>query len=206
MDKIDFKKTMADLYNPKKGEFSQVEVPKLKYFMIDGKGDPNTSPDYVDAIQVLYAVSYTLKFMSKIQLAKDYSVPPLEGLWWSKDMKVFQSGKKDKWLWTMIIMVPDWISTSMVKSAIANAKEKKSELDFTKLRVESLAEGLCVQIMFIGAYRDEAPVIRQLHEEYLPANGLIPTGKHHEIYIGDPRKSDPAKLKTVIRQPVKKFT
>jgi hypothetical protein len=203
MEKVDFKKVYADLYNPKKGSFSHVKVPKLKYFMVDGKGDPNTSPDYVDAIQILYTVSYTLKFMSKKQLEKDYAVPPLEGLWWAKDMNAFQSGKKDKWLWTMMIMIPDWISANLMNSAIATAKEKKSELDFSKLRVESLAEGLSVQIMYVGAYKDEAPVILELHNEYLPSAGLMPTGKHHEIYLGDPRKTAPAKLKTVIRQPVK---
>jgi hypothetical protein len=204
MEKVDFKKVHADLYNPKQGSFSQVNVPKFTYFMIDGEGDPNTSSDYVDAIQLLFTVSYTLKFMSKKQLEKDYVVPPLEGLWWAKDMKVFQSGKKDQWFWTMMIMIPDWISTSQVKSAITNAREKKSDLDFSKLRIESLTEGLCAQIMYLGAYKDEAPVIRELHEDYLPLSGLKPTGKHHEIYIGDPRKTEPAKLKTVIRQPVKK--
>ncbi|MEI6843984.1 MAG: GyrI-like domain-containing protein [Actinomycetes bacterium] len=204
MDKVDFRKEFSALYNPKKGQFSQVKVPKLKYFMIDGQGDPNTSKEYVVAIQVLYSLSYTLKFMSKKELDKDYVVAPLEGLWWAKDMKDFQLGKKDNWQWTMMIIIPNWISSKMVKDAILVAKEKKPELDFSKIRVEPLAEGLSVQIMYVGAYKDEAPVIMALHNEYLPQNRLVPNGKHHEIYLGDPRRTEPSKLKTIIRQPVKK--
>jgi len=204
MEKIDFKKELSELYSPMKGSFSQVKVPKMRFFMVDGKGDPNTSEDYVQAIQVLYSVSYTLKFMSKKQLAKDYGVPPLEGLWWAKNMKVFVSGKKDQWLWTMMIMIPDHVPSKLVQSAIMSANEKKPELDFSKLRVETFAEGLSVQIMYIGAYKDEAPVIHELHNGYLPTNGFIPNGKHHEIYLSDPRKTTAAKLKTIIRQPVKK--
>ena len=172
--------------------------------MIDGKGDPNTSKEYAHAIQVLYSVSYTLKFMCKNELDKDYGVPPLESLWWAKNMKDFQSGKKENWQWTAMIMLPDWIPASMVKSAIASARERKTDLDFSKLRVEPFAEGLSVQIMYVGPYKDEGPVITQMHEQYLPENKLIPNGKHHEIYLGDPRKSEPSKLKTIIRQPVKK--
>ena len=202
--KIDFKKELSELYNPKKKVFSQVKVPKMKFFMIDGKGDPNTSKEYAHAIQVLYSVSYTLKFMCKNELDKDYGVPPLESLWWAKNMKDFQSGKKENWQWTAMIMLPDWIPASMVKSAIASARERKTDLDFSKLRVEPFAEGLSVQIMYVGPYKDEGPVITQMHEQYLPENKLIPNGKHHEIYLGDPRKSEPSKLKTIIRQPVKK--
>ena len=204
MIKIDFKKELSELYNPKKKVFSQVKVPKMKFFMIDGKGDPNTSKDYAQAIQVLYSASYTLKFMCKKELEKDYGVPPLESLWWAKNMKDFQSGKKENWQWTAMIMLPDWIPASMIKSAIASARERKRDLDFSKLRVEPFTEGLSVQIMYIGPYKDEAPVIAALHEEYLPANKLVENGKHHEIYLGDPRKSEPSKLKTIIRQPVKK--
>lgn len=204
MIKIDFKKELSELYNPKKKVFSQVKVPKMKFFMIDGKGDPNTSKEYAHAIQVLYSVSYTLKFMCKNELDKDYGVPPLESLWWAKNMKDFQSGKKENWQWTAMIMLPDWIPASMVKSAIASARERKTDLDFSKLRVEPFAEGLSVQIMYVGPYKDEGPVITQMHEQYLPENKLIPNGKHHEIYLGDPRKSEPSKLKTIIRQPVKK--
>ncbi|MCX6430647.1 MAG: GyrI-like domain-containing protein [Actinobacteria bacterium] len=204
MEKIDFKKEFSELYAPKRGSFSQVKIPKMRFFMVDGKGDPNTSEDYVKAIQVLYSVSYTLKFMSKKQLDKDYGVPPLEGLWWAKNMKVFESGNKDQWLWTMMIMIPDHVPTKLVETAIATAQDKKTELDFSKLRVEAFTEGLSVQIMYVGAYKDEAPVIHELHNGYLPANGLIPNGKHHEIYLSDPRKTAASKLKTIIRQPVKK--
>lgn len=204
--KTDFKVLYKDFYGPKKGEFSQVKLPKLNYLMIDGKGDPNTSKDYVAAIETLYAVSYTLKFFSKNELDHDYTVPPLEGLWWAdKDkMDAFVTAKKSDWKWTMMIMVPDWITKAQVKTAIAAAKAKKPEVRDDQLRLESLTEGLCVQIMHIGPYSEEGPTLAKLHGEYMPEHGLTFNGKHHEIYLGDPRKTAPAKLKTVLRQPVKK--
>lgn len=204
--KIDFKKEYSELYNPKKNDFTVVKVPKMKYFMIDGKGDPNTSKDYENAIQALYSVSYTLKFMSKNELGKDYTVPPLEGLWWAKNMKDFDTGgNKNNWLWTAMIMIPDWIPAKMIKSAMANAKEKKVDIDFSKVRIEPFAEGPSVQIMYVGPYKDEGPVIAEMHGRFMPMNKLAPNGKHHEIYMSDPRKTAPSKLRTIIRQPVKKM-
>ncbi|BCH00605.1 hypothetical protein EFV37_12195 [Mesorhizobium loti] len=203
MEKIDFKKIMKAFWQPPAGVFSLVDVPKLQFAMIDGKGDPNTSEEYRHAIEWLYSVSYPLKFMSKKELGKDYGVAPLEGLWWAEDMSSFLTGDKDLWSWTMMIMQPDWIPAEMFEAALEKARAKLGQPP-ESLRLQSFHEGLAVQIMHIGPYSAEGPTILRLHEEFLPANGLVESGKHHEIYLGDPRKAAPEKLKTVIRQPVTK--
>jgi len=203
MEKIHFKKIMKAFWQPPAGVFSLVDVPKLQFAMIDGKGDPNTSEEYRHAIEWLYSVSYPLKFMSKKELGKDYGVAPLEGLWWAEDMSSFLTGDKDLWSWTMMIMQPDWIPAEMFEAALEKARAKLGQPP-ESLRLQSFHEGLAVQIMHIGPYSAEGPTILRLHEEFLPANGLVESGKHHEIYLGDPRKAAPEKLKTVIRQPVKK--
>lgn len=203
MQKVDFKKTMKALWLPPAGRFTIVEVPKMQFAMVDGSGDPNVSQDYRDAMQWLYSVSYGLKFMSKKDLARDYTVPPLEGLWWADDMDDFLRGNKERWSWTMMIMQPDWITAAMFDAALKKARAKLGEPP-ASLRLEDYEEGLSVQIMYLGAYKDEGPTIARLHGEFLPQNGLVETGRHHEIYIGDPRKTAPEKLKTVIRQPVRR--
>jgi len=183
--------------------FSIVAVPTLKYLMVDGEGDPNTSSEYVEAIEALYSVSYTLKFMSKKELGQDYVVPPLEGLWWADDMSAFAKGRKESWKWTAMIMVPDWITKAMVKQVVKSVKEKKENSKLDELRHESLKEGKSVQILHIGPYDKEAPMLSKMHHEFMPANKLVFNGKHHEIYMSDPRKVAPEKLRTVVRQPVK---
>lgn len=203
MEKVDFKKIMKAFWQPPVGGFSLADVPRLQFAMIDGKGDPNTSEEYRHAIEWLYSVSYPLKFMSKKELGKDYGVAPLEGLWWAEDMSSFLTGDKHLWSWTMMIMQPDWISGEMFKAVLDRASAKLGEPP-ESLRLQSFHEGLAVQIMHIGPYSAEGPTILRLHEEFLPANGLVENGKHHEIYLGDPRKAAPEKLRTVIRQPVKK--
>ncbi|MCG6858235.1 MAG: GyrI-like domain-containing protein [Salaquimonas sp.] len=203
MEKTDFRKALKHLYQPSARAFSIVEVPKMQFAKIDGTGNPNTSADYAHAVQWLYSVSYPLKFMSKKELQKDYGVPPLEGLWWADDMTSFTSGDKDSWKWTMMIMQPDWISGQMFAAAVDKARAKMGEPP-ASLRLETYHEGLSVQIMFIGPYAEEGPVIAQLHNEFLPAEELTENGHHHEIYLGDPRKTAPEKLKTVIRQPVRR--
>lgn len=202
IEKIDFKKTMKPFWNPPREWFVLVEVPLLNFLMIDGKGDPNTAPAYAAAVQWLYSVSYALKFASKDQ-GKDYGVAPLEGLWWAEDWADFTAGRKDRWLWTAMIMQPDWITPAMLDAAVAKAQEKLGKVP-ASLRLKRFEEGLCAQTMFIGPYADEGPTIARLHGEFLPANGLIETGKHHEIYLSDPRRTAPEKLRTVIRQPVRR--
>lgn len=200
--KTDFKKEL-DSYQAKRGQFRVLEVPTLQYLMIDGHGDPNTSSEYSQALEALYPLAYKLKFASKRDLGRDYVVMPLEGLWWAEDMNAFTVGRdKSQWDWTMMIMVPDWIDAAMLEVAREQvaAKSKPARLD--DVRLEALTEGQCVQTLHVGSYDDEAPVLEQLHSKFIPENGLRMTGKHHEIYLGDPRKVAPEKLRTILRQPV----
>jgi hypothetical protein len=201
MTKIDFKKTLKHLYNPKK-KFTMVDVPDMQYLVVDGDGGP-VGQAYHDAIAALYPMAYKLKFFSKVALQKDYVVPPLEGLWWADDMNTFITREKSAWKWTMMIMTPDWITTEMFGDAIAQVRQAKNPVALDKVRLESYHEGLSVQIMHIGSYDDETAVLAELHNRYIPENGLVETGKHHEIYISDPRRVAPEKLKTVLRQPVR---
>lgn len=201
MDKLDFKKVMKPYWQPPVGEFVIVQVPRLNFVMVDGKGDPNTAAEYKTAVQWLYTMSYTLKFMSKAA-GRDYGVAPLEGLWWAEDMSAFTAGDKSNWLWTAMIMQPDWIDAGMMAAALEKAKGKLGPPP-ASLRLAPFEEGLSVQTMHIGPYSAEAPTIARLHREFLPANGLVETGQHHEIYISDPGRTAPEKLRTVIRQPVR---
>jgi hypothetical protein len=201
-DKIDFKKAL-DSYQASRGEFRVVDIPDMQYLMVDGHGDPNTSPAYSDALAALYPVAYKLKFLSKRELGRDYVVPPLEGLWWADDMDSFTTLRdKSRWDWTMMLLVPDWIEPAHVTRAIeqAGAKEKPARLD--DVRLETLSEGRCVQTLHVGPFDDEGPVLERLHHEVIPREGLHLAGKHHEIYLSDARKVAPEKLRTILRQPV----
>ena len=202
MQKTDFKKELKHLYRPSVKKIAIVDVQPMQFLMIDGHGDPNTSQAYQEALETLYAVAYTLKFASKKQLQRDYVVMPLEGLWWVEDMAEFSQDDKDAWDWTAMIMQPDWISEEMVESAKEAAAKKKDLPALPKLRFGTFPEGLSVQIMHIGAYADEAPTIARLHA-FIAENGYQLAGKHHEIYLSDPRRTAPDKMKIVIRQPMK---
>lgn len=204
MEKVDFKKHLKSLYGPTKTRgLHVVDVPTMRFLMIDGHGDPNVEVFYREAVETLYGVAYALKFASRTQLGRDYTVPPLEGLWWAADMKSFVARQKDKWDWTMMIMVPDWIGPTMIASTIDAVRKKKAPPALDLLRVEALEEGKAVQVLHIGSYDDEGPLLTHMHGRYIPDNGWVPTGKHHEIYLGDPRKSAPEKLRTILRQPIK---
>ncbi len=206
MSKTDFKKELRHLYQPSSREFSVVEVPPLSFLMVDGHGDPNKVPEYRHAVEALYAVAYRLKFLSKKELGQDYVVPPLEGLWWAADMATFTVRRdKDAWDWTMMIMQPDWIGRPMLEAAHAQVAKKGEQPALGKLRLETYNEGLCVQILHIGSYEDEAPTLHRMHHEFIPKRGYEMSGKHHEIYLSDPRRTAPEKLKTVLRQPVRKL-
>lgn len=203
MTKVDFKKEWKHLYQPKK-TFEVVDVPAMNFLMIDGHGDPNVVQEYRDAVETLFPAAYAIKFLSKTELDRDYVVPPLEGLWWAEDMDAFTTARdKSQWDWTMMIMTPDWITPEIYRPGLERAG-KKSPPALDKIRLESYHEGLSVQIMHIGPYEDEGPTLARLHHEFIPANGYRMAGKHHEIYLGDPRKTAPEKLKTVLRQPVRK--
>jgi len=204
MEKVDFKKTLKELYSPPR-KFVMVEVPEMQFLMADGHGDPNTTPEYQQAVEALYGVAYKLKFASKKTLGRDYVVPPLEGLWWAEDMETFTVRRdKSQWDWTMMIMQPEWISEDMYLEALEEVKKKKDLPALNKLRLEKYHEGLSVQILHIGSYDDEAPVLEKMHNEFMPEKDFVFNGKHHEIYLGDPRKTLPEKLKTILRQPVRK--
>ncbi|UKA49987.1 GyrI-like domain-containing protein [Arthrobacter sp. FW305-123] len=200
--KSDFKK-LIPTYSAQQGRFSLVTVPPLQFLMIDGHGDPNEAQSYKDALATLYPVAYALKFLSKRELGKDYTVMPLEALWWSDDMESFTSARdKSRWDWTVLNMVPEWITRDHVETA-KEAVGKKGESPLLEtLRLEPLEEGLSVQTLHVGPYDHEGPVLEEMHSRFIPEQALDMTGKHHEIYLSDPRRTAPEKLKTILRQPV----
>ncbi len=202
--KIDFKKTMKEFYQPNPKEVVLVDVPEMQFLMIDGMGSPGDSKEYQDALATLYPVAFKTKFLSKAK-DKDYVVPPLEGLWWADNMADFTEGNRDKWKWTMMIMQPDWITQDMINESISITKEKKPELSelLPKLRLERYKEGKAAQIMHIGPYSEEGPTVQKVHDFIKKEGGTFEghEHKHHEIYLSDPRKANPTRMKTVIRQP-----
>lgn len=203
MDKLDMKRELKRLYKPsvKKG-FTIVEVPPLNFLMLDGAGDPNTAEEYQQAMEALYGLAYTLKFMLKPRTEfPDFTIMPLEGLWWAKDMEVFTQEDKDSWLWTMMIAQPDFITTEMISEAGDILRKKKEVPSLDLLRLDRYEEGTSAQILYLGAYADEAPTIKAMHE-FIEAEDYHLRGKHHEIYLSDPRRVPPERLKTIIRQPV----
>ncbi|MFT3868700.1 MAG: GyrI-like domain-containing protein [Nibricoccus sp.] len=200
--KIDLKKELKELYGAPTKEIVQIEVPALWFLMVDGQGDPNTTPEYAEAVEALFSVSYTAKFMIKKGPRKiDYAVMPLEGLWWADDMSVFTSGEKAKWKWTIMIMQPDFVSKETVDAALAEVRKKKDLPGVDRLRYEKFAEGRCAQVMHIGPFSEEGPTIVRLHE-FIDARSSR-TGKHHEIYLSDIRRANPSRWKTILRQPMK---
>ena len=202
MEKIDFRKELKHLYRSTLKKFDIVDVPAMNFLMIDGKGDPNTAKEYTDAIEALYSASYTLKFMVKKSDNVDYGVLPLEGLWWVDDMTHFVTGNKDEWKWTAMIMQPEFITKERVDKAIEDVKTKKDLTALPKLKFSSFNEGLSAQTMYVGPYADEGSTIMEIHK-FIKEKGYELRGKHHEIYLSDPRRSKPEKLKTIIRQPIK---
>lgn len=199
--KVDLKRELP-CYRAKRDTPEIVDVPDLQYLMIDGEGDPNT-PVYEDAVAALYPLAYALKFASKTQLQRDYVVMPLEGLWWADDMTTFTTGRdKTQWHWTLMIMTPEWISNDLVGVAREKLAAKEPPARLGDVRLATLSEGRCVQALHVGAYDDEAELLRRIHEEFIPAHGLTMVGKHHEIYLSDPRRVAPSALRTILRQPV----
>jgi hypothetical protein len=190
------------LYSPTAKEFSTVTVPPMQYIAVDGHGDPNIAPEYAAAIEALFTVAFTIKFASKKTLARDFVVAPLEALWHADDMGTFVSRDKSEWKWTALIHQPEWIAAPLVAAAIAEASAKKRNPALESVKLITLDEGQCVQILHIGSYDDEAPTLSRLHDSYMPKHKLRFNGLHHEIYLSDPRRSEPSKLKTVLRQPV----
>lgn len=204
--KIDYRKDLKTLYHPSPRQIEVVDVPEMHFLVVDGEGDPNTSRSYQEAMEVLFAVSYTLKFMiKKGSLKIDYGVFPLEGMWWAEDPSDFMVGNKEKWKWTSMIAQPEFVTMEMVKEAIEQARKKKELAALKLLRFEPYAEGKSAQVMHVGPFSEEGPAIARIHA-FISEIGAYPAGKHHEIYLSDFRKTSPGKLKTVIRQPFRTRT
>lgn len=201
MPKVDLKKELKHLYQPSAKEVAEVEVPTFKYLMIDGKGDPNTSQEYAQAVEALFSVSYTTKFMVKRGVqAIDYAVMPLEGLWWADDMAAFADNDKSLWKWTMMIMQPSFVENEMTERAIKEVQTKKNLPAVSELRLEFFTEGRCAQILHIGPFSEEGPTIQRVHD-FIDSRATR-RGKHHEIYLSDIRRAAPKNWKTIIRHPM----
>jgi hypothetical protein len=201
MAKIDLKSELKHLYQTSAKTVVQVDVPAFRFLMIDGKGDPNSSREYADAVEALFSVSYTAKFMlKKSAQGVDYAVMPLEGLWWSDDMSAFVNNDRSKWKWTMMIMQPQFVDAALIQTAIAEVNRKKSLAATSALRLETFHEGVCAQTLHVGPFSAEGPTIQRVHA-FIEARGEL-AGKHHEIYLSDIRRAAPAKWRTVIRQPM----
>jgi hypothetical protein len=199
LEKVDFKKEYRSFYTAKRDP-GIVDVPPLQFLMVDGAGNPNTSPRFPECMAGLYPVAYGLRFAVKAEEQIAYSVMPLQGLWWLPDGD-FDFTRKDNWIWTLMIMQPDYVTEDRFDEAVAAVRQKEDLPILDDLRLETYHEGLAAQVMHIGPYADEAPTIQALHD-FILESGYSRRGKHHEIYIGDPNRSAPEKLKTIIRQPI----
>jgi hypothetical protein len=202
MQKLDLVKERGELYRPPFDQAVLVDVPVTAYLMVDGAGDPRASTEYAHAVEALYAVSYAAKFATKHGPDPiDFKVMPLEGLWWSEDMTDFTAGRRDSWSWTMMIAQPSIVTATLIGDAVAETGRKKELPALGRLRYETLDEGTCAQIMHLGPYSDEEPTIEKLHA-FIAEHGYERRGKDHEIYLSDPRRTAPTRLKTIIRQSV----
>lgn len=207
MDRLDLRKQFKHLYQPPAGRVQVVDVPPLKFAMVHGAIEPGCapgiSPAFQQAIEALYGISYTLKFTSKQrrEAPTDYTVMPLEALWWADDGKLDIS-KPGNWSWTAMIMQPDHITDSMFREALERLRKKRPDAVLDRLRFEVFREGLCMQIMHVGPYNEEPATLAAM-DAFARQNGYILCGKHHEIYLGDPRRSTPERLRTVLRHPIR---
>jgi len=201
MKQIDLRNELGSLYRPPKREVVEVEVPPLRYLMIDGEGDPNTSQVYADAVEALFSISYTAKFaIKKGPEGIDYRVMPLEGLWWADDMKAFTVRAKESWKWTMMILQPDVVGDDVIAEAVSKVRLKTDLRAVERLRLETLAEGRCAQVLHVGPFDEEGPTVERLHDFINERSEW--RGKHHEIYLSDVRRAAPENWKTIIRQPM----
>ena len=202
-EKYDVKRAYRELYAPSAREFTLVDVPPMRYLAVDGHGDPNTAAAYAEAVEALFSVAYAVKFRSRKELGRDFVVAPLEGLWRADDPAAFVARDKSAWDWTLLIAQPDWIDEALVAEAVAAARAKGDRPALALVRLRELHEGPSAQILHIGSYDDETPTLARLHDEWMPQHGLTFAGDHHEIYLSDARRTEPEKLRTVLRQPVR---
>jgi hypothetical protein len=206
--KLDLKKELKPFYAPRANTVEMVDVPAFQFIMLDGRIEagmsPDKSPEFQEAFGAIYGTAYTLKFMSKLRekSAIDYPVMALEGLWWT-DSGALDMSHREPWYWTLLVLQPDHITPAMFRAAMEKVAEKRPNPSLAKLRLERFREGRCVQALHVGPYADEARTIA-LMEAFAAEQGYQLHGKHHEIYLGDPRRAKPEKLKTVLRHPVKR--
>lgn len=200
--RYDVKKDQAALYRPPVGRFVEVDVPETGYLAIDGRGDPNTDPAYAQAVESLYTCGYAVRAAFKKRTGSDFVVGPLEGLWTSEDPATFTSREKSAWDWTMMIPLPEQVDAEDITAGLAAALARKPGLPIDRVRHAVLAEGRSLQSMHVGAYDDEGPVLAHLHDVLMPQLGVTWNGAHHEIYLSDPRRSAPERLRTILRQPI----
>lgn len=202
--KIDLKKSHKAYFTAPRHDFAEVTLARQNYLMIDGQGSPGDSAEYSAALERLYPLAYAVKFYSKTDLGRDYVVPPLEAQWWADDFGAFtQPGRRDEWCWTLMLMLPAWIEAAHLEDVRARQKAKAGR-DLSAVRMESFEAGLCLQKLHLGPFADEAAVLHRLHHQLIPEGGYAFNGHHHEVYLSDPRRTAPEKLRTVLRQPVKK--
>lgn len=211
MKKVDFKTAEKKLYQPPATP-GVIEVPTLRFLMVDGKGNPNEpGGSYQTAVELLYTLAYSIKMMPKNSHTPqgyfDYVVPPLEGLWWLLDQKEFDYKDKSKFCWTAMLRQPEFVTEAVLGEAVQLAQRKKPQLPFSLVRLSDVSEGLCVQCMHLGPYDDEPGTLERMNA-FITENGLVldlsDTRRHHEIYLSDPRKTAPEKMRTVLRQPVRR--
>lgn len=202
MTTVDLKQNLKSLYTAAVSP-QVVEVPPRQYLMIDGAGDPNTSPQFAIAVSGLYTLAYGIRAQLKKEQGVAYKVMPLEGQWWVTDLNDFDYGDKSNWLWTLMISLPDEATKDMFDTARQTARRKKPDLPLDNVRLEVLDEGLCAQILHVGPFADEPATIAKL-EAFIKEQGFVYAGKHHEIYLSDFQRAAPEKLKTVVRYPVQK--
>ncbi|MBF0481968.1 MAG: GyrI-like domain-containing protein [Desulfovibrionaceae bacterium] len=203
-DKVDLKKDYKSLYTAKQGVCVLVEVPQLSYLMLDGAGDPNAAP-FAKAVEALYGVAYSIKFARKKKgLGPDYAVMPLEGLWSVAGGNFSWDAPKSSWRWTLMIAQPSFVSVADASEAVCALECKQGEAALLSLvRLEDFAEGPCAQTLHVGPYAGERPTVEALLA-FARGQGYVPSGRHHEIYLNDPRRAAPAKLKTILRTPVRR--
>jgi hypothetical protein len=204
MEKINLLKLSGKLYSPSPNKVSVVDLPGINSISLDGEGDPNVSENFQNAVETLYSVSYTLKNMiKKSSLEIDYSVMPLEALWWTDTPGEFDIENKNLWKWTVMILQPDYINKSHFDESVIAVRRKKG-IDTGNVIFRSFEEGLSAQIMHIGPFSEEGPTVKKVHD-FMKENGYEFNGRHHEIYLNDYRRVAPENMKTIIRQPIKKL-
>lgn len=199
MEKIDPRQSLKELYAPSAKDVTEVVVPPLRFLMIDGDGGPDNAA-YREAVESLFALAYGVKFAVKRQASVDFRVMPLECLWWADDYSVFLTGDRESWRWTAMIMQPEPVTAELVEQVREQVAAKKKLPALDQVRFETFEEGRAAQILYVGPYADEGPTIQRLHQFIADRGGAL-TGKHHEIYLNDPSRTAPEKLKTILRQP-----